>query len=200
MRTVTMILAAAFTLAACGDDDPVSSGVSTVTITGLTGSTISVGESVQLSAVVHDGDGNVVPGATITWTSEAPVVLAIGQTGRILGLAAGNASIIARAGSIASAPLLLTVQASPTVGAVVQATASNQFTPSNATIARGRSVVYGFLSTVEHNVTFDNVSGAPTNVPATRNDVASRTFGTAGTFPYRCTIHPGMNGQIVVNP
>ena len=35
---------------------------------------------------------------------------------------------------------------------------------------------------------------------AANNDTASFTFTVAGEYPYKCTIHTGMRGLIVVNP
>ena len=37
------------------------------------------------------------------------------------------------------------------------------------------------------------------NLPSSGNTY-SHMFNTAGTFNYHCTIHPGMNGSIVVQP
>jgi plastocyanin len=82
--------------------------------------------------------------------------------------------------------------------ATVQALASsNAFSPSQVTIARNGTVTWNF-STLTHNVTFTGGTGAPANVPETTNAQVSRTFGTAGSFPYRCTLHDGMNGSVTV--
>ena len=38
----------------------------------------------------------------------------------------------------------------------------------------------------------------PADVPTSTNAQVARQFNTAGTFPYECTVHPGMAGTIVV--
>jgi plastocyanin len=62
----------------------------------------------------------------------------------------------------------------------------------------GTSVSYTFQS-VGHNVTFNAVAGAPPSILGTNmNTTIAVTFATAGTFPYQCTIHPGMTGTVTV--
>jgi plastocyanin len=83
----------------------------------------------------------------------------------------------------------------PPNAVTVQATSSNAFSPSIADVAIGGSVTWNFQST-GHNVTFDNISGRPENIPESSSTQVSRTFPVAGTFPYECTIHPGMTATI----
>jgi plastocyanin len=84
------------------------------------------------------------------------------------------------------------------------------FNPSSITIAAGDSVSWTFGS-VAHTVTFQQAaadpgsyggatssSGAPADISATQGATVSRRFATAGTFHYRCTIHPSMLGTVVV--
>ena len=71
------------------------------------------------------------------------------------------------------------------------------FSPFTTTIAAGGSVVFEFPAE-PHNVIFDRRTGAPQDIQQSVNRRVSRTFGTAGTFPYDCTLHPGMSGQVVV--
>ena len=70
------------------------------------------------------------------------------------------------------------------------------FNPTPDTVAVGTMVTYMFAD-VAHVVHFD-VAGAPTNISATMNASVARTFPTAGTYPYHCTIHPYMHGTVVV--
>ncbi len=77
---------------------------------------------------------------------------------------------------------------------------SASFTPTSLTVARGGSVNFVNESGVQHTVVFT----APR--PAGVDDIGlhlsgtnTRTFGTAGRFPFRCTVHAGMDGEINVN-
>jgi plastocyanin len=49
-------------------------------------------------------------------------------------------------------------------------------------------------------VTFTtSATGTPTNISDIASTSVARTFTTAGTFAYHCTIHAGMNGTVVVH-
>lgn len=89
----------------------------------------------------------------------------------------------------------------PPASADVVATNGLAFSPSTARVATGGEVTWEFEAT-GHNVTFDAVAGAPADIGGSNANVSiSRTFATSGTFPYHCTIHPGMNGSVqVVDP
>jgi plastocyanin len=77
-------------------------------------------------------------------------------------------------------------------------TSSNTFSPSAVTIAATEAVTWTNGTGIAHNVTFGQVAGAPANVPDFTAGSVSRPFPTAGTYPYQCTIHAGMTGQVVV--
>jgi plastocyanin len=50
-----------------------------------------------------------------------------------------------------------------------------------------------------HNVIFSgNAAGTPADIPVVKGVTVLRTFNRTGTFPYACTVHPGMNGDVVV--
>ena len=76
-------------------------------------------------------------------------------------------------------------------------TPGNVFRPFSTVIPVGGTVRFN-ISGDQHNVIFGAVAGAPANVNVVKNVVVSRTFSTRGTFPYDCTVHPGMSGQVVV--
>ena len=82
--------------------------------------------------------------------------------------------------------------------ATVDLTAANTFTPAAVTISTGEKVTFKWVGGF-HDVTFaDGVSsGAPGGVAGT---TYSRTFTTAGTFSYVCTVHEstGMKGTVTV--
>jgi plastocyanin len=85
----------------------------------------------------------------------------------------------------------------PPAGSPVVSMPGFSFSPFTTTITVGGSVVFDFPNEL-HNVIFVNVNGAPQDIQATVNRRVTRTFGTRGTFPYDCTLHPGMSGQVVV--
>ncbi len=78
----------------------------------------------------------------------------------------------------------------------VIATSTDVFNPSALTVTKGTTVTFTFESVV-HNVVFTAVTGRPADIGNTSNQSVTRTFSTAGTFPYTCTIH-GMQGSITV--
>ena len=84
-----------------------------------------------------------------------------------------------------------------TAGAQVLATAGLTFNPVTTTIKAGQTVMWLNNSMTDHNVTFD---GGPAFSQALAGGTQlSRTFNTAGSFPYHCNIHgPSMHGTIVV--
>lgn len=79
---------------------------------------------------------------------------------------------------------------------VVASASANTFAPIEALITRGGVVTWNFGART-HNVVF-STAGAPANVPNTQNADAARTFPTAGTYAYDCTLHTGMSGTVVV--
>jgi len=70
-----------------------------------------------------------------------------------------------------------------------------QFQPVQVTIPVGGSVSWRNNDSTDHTVTSDtNVFNAALGAGGSFN----RTFATAGTFTYSCSIHSGMNGRVVV--
>jgi plastocyanin len=119
--------------------------------------------------------------------------------GALMGAAAcgggGNGSALTTAPTpTGNTPVVTTTVATNSV----TATTSDTFTPANISVSVGATVSFTFQS-VGHNVTFDAVTGAPPSITGTNaNTTLSVTFNTAGTFPYQCTIHPGMSGTVTV--
>lgn len=172
-----------------------------VVVTGAS-SSVSPGAIVQLTSQARNArDGEVANVSGFTYTSSDPGVAAVNATGVVTGIAPGTAAVTVSAitnGSTVtgSAPFTVAFTVTAPLFAEVAATIADIFTPNAVTIAPGGSVAWNF-GTSTHNVTFQS-SGAPANVPNTSSSSVSRTFITAGTFPYVCTLHAGMNGTVVV--
>jgi hypothetical protein len=61
---------------------------------------LAVGESGRMSATVRDASGDVLPDASVQWTSSSPDVASVDAAGTVRGLQAGTTSIRAAVGSI----------------------------------------------------------------------------------------------------
>jgi plastocyanin len=81
----------------------------------------------------------------------------------------------------------------PWVGKVVVLQGS-QFSPADLTITAGSRVTWVNLDTMVHNV-WGSAFNSPT---LSYLQAFSHRFDATGMFNYRCTIHPGMTGQITV--
>jgi len=88
----------------------------------------------------------------------------------------------------------------PTLGVTVGP--GNSFAPSSGSVTSGGTVTWTWATgSPLHNVTFDDGQGNSGDQSA--GATHSRTFPavTSSTnFPYHCTIHAGMTGQITVVP
>ena len=72
---------------------------------------------------------------------------------------------------------------------------NNLFDPSATTVPVGSTVTRSWAQgSLVHNVTFDD---GPKSADQSTGGY-SRLFDNAGTYPYHCTIHPGMTGSVTV--
>lgn len=160
---------------------------------------VTVGSTLQLTAVPKDANGTALTGRSATWSTSDQSKATVDASGLVTGLAAGSATISATVSGVAGS-LALTVTA-PVIGATatVDATPALVFDPSQVDITAGGTVTWRF-GTVTHNVTFNGTgAGTPANVDNTTSANQTRTFTTAGSYPYHCTLHAGMNGTVVVH-
>jgi plastocyanin len=87
----------------------------------------------------------------------------------------------------------------PTTGGGNTVTVGNNFfSPVDVSVAQGTTITWQWAAgDVSHNVTFDDGQNSPTQSSGTYQ----RTFMTAGTYPYHCTIHGAavMHGSVTVS-
>lgn len=75
-----------------------------------------------------------------------------------------------------------------------------QFEPGDVTVKTGETVTWTNDDTVDHDVTADDGSFKSGDAgDLAPGDKYSHSFDKAGTFKYVCTVHPGMEGEVVVN-
>lgn len=117
----------------------VTPNIATITITA-SASSLTIGGTLQVTAVARDAAGSVVSNAGFTWTSSATGVASVGATGLVTGIAAGTTIITARAGAVISNALSLTV----TPPTTVVSWSPRQVVPS--TYWKGTGTVYDFYS------------------------------------------------------
>lgn len=74
--------------------------------------------------------------------------------------------------------------------------ANNAFQPSTLTIELGTTVTWTNNQSTAHNVIFADFSSPLME----EGETYSYKFDKAGTYTYKCGIHPSMTGKIIVKP
>lgn len=189
------IIGISLTLAAtaCGKDSPTYAGppIASVQI-GAASASIIVGQVLQLTVTVRDVNGAIVTAPPLTWQSSAAEIATVAQNGAVTGRAEGTVRIRANAGSVRDS-----VDITVTTNTFDIFTPGEVFTPFELIVPRNGIVRFHMFGD-EHNAEFASVPGAPADVPIVKDQIVSRIFTVQGTFPYDCTVHPGMSGQIIV--
>ena len=114
-----LVLLFSTVIAACGKDSPTKPDpppqpvASSLTITPQPATLSAIGETVKLSSTVRDQNGNLIPGARVTWSSSNPAVAGVDIQGVVTAVSNGTAQITAISGS-ASASVPVTVTQSVT--------------------------------------------------------------------------------------
>lgn len=163
---------------------------------------LSVGNTATIAVQALDTQGNPIAGATgYAFTSTNQAVATVNAQGVVTGVAAGTSTInvsLTLAGVTRAASVGVTVVGGFPLAASVRATNASSFDPQNVEIGRG-GVVTWIFEAVLHNVQFTaGTTGTPANIGDSSGESVSRTFNTAGTFNYVCSIHPGMSGSVAV--
>ena len=72
---------------------------------------------------------------------------------------------------------------------------NSEFLPNHVSVPTGSTVTWSNDDSYPHDVTFDDGTASGTMDGGATYE---RTFETAGTYDYDCTIHPGMVGRVTV--
>jgi plastocyanin len=111
----------------------------------------------------------------------------------LLPLALAAALVLAGCGGVGGGDA--GAEAAPVTGVTEVAAKDNRFTPAAIQVPAGTTVTWAFGDRfVPHDVTGEGWgSGEPQ-----RSGTFTHTFDQPGTYPYRCTLHDGMDGLVVV--
>ena len=91
----------------------------TVTVSPATAELAALGATVQLSAEVHDQNGQVMAGATVAWASGNAPVATVSNAGLVTAAGNGTATITATAGSASGTATVTVAQEVPDRAALV---------------------------------------------------------------------------------
>lgn len=192
-----------------GDDDggtnpppppPPTQTLGSIT-TSVTNLSINAGSSQTITVSAFDQSGAAITNFPApSFTSTTATVAEVDGSGTVLALQAGNSAInvsVTMAGVTRTATVTVNVSGTLPSQADVSTTQGDVFTPNKVLIGQGGQVTWTFGGT-EHTVVFSG-AGAPAGITSGGvSSSRSRTFPQAGNFSYVCTIHAGMNGQVMV--
>ena len=172
------------------NDAPGASSVATVDVTP-SADTVTVGSSVQLSAVASDASGTILQNQTMTWVSRDTMLTKVTATGLVTGVAAGVVYAVASGGgqndssriTVVSPPpvAVASVTVSPAsasvlVGATAQLTATVR--DGAGTTLTGRTVTWATSAAAVATV---SSAGLVTGVAAGTATITATSEGQRGT-------------------
>jgi M6 family metalloprotease-like protein len=93
---------AAVSFACGGDSSPTTPNAPVLTTlsVSIAPATIQVGQSASATAVGRDQNGATIATGTVTWSSSAPQIATVSESGTVLGVSAGQSTITATAGRV----------------------------------------------------------------------------------------------------
>jgi plastocyanin len=196
MRRIPATIGSVLVVLGCGGDSSGPSGVASISVTPSSFSVTTAGTQ-KLTAVANGANGSAVNNVRFTWSVSPATIASVDGTGLVTGVAPGSGTVTVSGGG-ASATATVVVFAGQSSGTVLVTMPGDIFSPFEVTIPVGGVVTWEFPAR-EHNVVFNrSTAGAPADIAVTGNRSVSRRFDTAGSFPYDCTLHPGMTGKVTV--
>jgi plastocyanin len=206
LSTIAALLLVAETGAACGgggsgSETGTSEGIlTTLEVTPATGTlfTVAPGNTVTLSVVAKDQNGNAMRGAAPTFSSDNAGSAGVSADGKITAVAEGTSQItvsLSMGGVTKTGTTTITTVVAAASGTVTAPSIAYQ--PVDLNVRAGATVTWTFQS-LSHTVTFSSPN-APVGLQAFRDGSNSVVFPTSGTYNYTCDIHPGMAGVVHVH-
>jgi plastocyanin len=181
-------------------------GVLSTVVVSAQDRTVQLGQTTQATVGGRDALGATVAlgTRTVTWSTSNTAIASITAAGVVTGVGIGTVELRASVADGAvprTASVPLTVNSIPGAPSTIDVFMPGlTFSPIEAIVRQGGTVRFIFPALV-HNVIWDRrFAGAPTNIATTSNVTVTRTFPTVGVFAYTCTLHPGMDGTVVVSP
>jgi plastocyanin len=167
-----------------------------------------VGQKSTLTVYAEDANGtsrNVTQPVTVTLASSVPghtsfdsstITIPVGSSYVQTGVTFDTAGVYTIS---ASAPSYTGgSQTTTAVGALVAMVAPTTFSPANVTISAGQYVTWKNNDTVNHSSTSDSLLW-DTGVLTPGQTSGAVYFGSAGTYPYHCSVHGSiMTGTVTV--
>src|SRR2546425_425171 len=178
--------------------------VASVTVSPATAS-VQVGQTVPLSAIPRDANGNPLAGRTVSWGSSNPAVATVSASGLVTGVTAGAATLTATSEG-KSGTAAITVNTVPVAAVTVNpATASVQVgqtvqlsaipRDANGNPLAGRTVSWGSSNPAVATV---SASGLVTGVAAGSATITATSEGQSGTATI--TVNTVPVAAVTVNP
>jgi len=179
---------------ACGGgDDPIP--VTSVSVSPATAS-VAIAASTQLAAATLDGNGTVITGRSVTWSTENASIATV-SGGRVTGVAPGNTTITATSeGKTGSAvvtvlpPPVATVTISPPAPTVREAD-TLRLTPAlrsaSGGVLTGRVVTWSSGTTANATV---SAAGLVTGIQPGTSVITATSEGVSATATITVTISP----------
>jgi uncharacterized protein YjdB len=167
--------------------------------------TIATGQTSTLTATLRDGNGNVLTGRTITWSSGTTSVATVSPSGVVTGVAPGTATITATSeGKSAAASVTVTAPTAASV-TVAPATATVTVGSTTALVATVRDASANVMVNASVTWTTSNAavatvsgSGVVTGVGTGSATITARSGTATGTASV--TVSPPPIHHITVTP
>ena len=164
--------------------------------------TLAPAQTQLLTVQALDANSTVVGGApAATFASSNDAAATVNGSGMVTAVAIGTTTVTATMVTVdgtrtATSTITVATQSFPSAAAVT--IGNNFFNPASVDITVGGTVTWNNTSQTSHDVTFATLTA--NNIPAHTSGTNARTFNSAGTFQYQCSIHGAiMSGTVIVH-